>query len=153
MSGPNGPVKDVAATRDHGTTSTSYSVTGAVDLAAIGTGVAADQELVNSLTNAQVDVNAIDQSLLAELKESVGVSVVVNLPDGSSTTINGVAGQRVPIDVSTSIVNTRRIGLLVLAVVLVVLAIVVLLIGRRRRRARAPVRRFEVHARDGETMR
>jgi hypothetical protein len=153
VSGPNGPVKDVTATRDHGTTSTSYSVTGAVDLAAIGTGVAADQELVNSLTTAQVDVNAIDQSLLAELKESVGVSVVVNLPDGSSTTINGVAGQRVPIDVSTSIVNTRRIGLLVLAVVLVVLAIVVLLIGRRRRRARAPVRRFEVHARDGETMR
>ena len=71
VSGPNGPVKDVAATRDHGTASTSYSVTGAVDLAAIGTGVAADQELVNSLTNAQVDVNAIDQSLLAELRESV----------------------------------------------------------------------------------
>jgi hypothetical protein len=153
VSGPNGPVKDVTATRDHGTASTSYSVTGAVDLAAIGTGVAADQELVNSLTNAQVDVNAIDQSLLAELKESVGVSVVVKLPDGSNTTINGVAGQSVPIDVSTSIVNTRRIGLLVLAVVLVVLAIVVLLIGRRRRRARAPVRRFEVHARDGEIMR
>ena len=77
----------------------------------------------------------------------------MNFPDGSSTTINGAAGQRVPIDVSTSIVNTRRLVLLALAVVLVVLAIVVLLIGRRRRRAHAPVRRFEVHARDGETMR
>ena len=153
VSGPNGPVKDVVATRDHGVTSTSYSVTGAVDLAAIGTGVAADPDLVAALTNQQVDVNAVDQSLLAELKTSVSVSTVVKFPDGSSTTINGVTGQRVPIDVSTSIVNTRRLVLLAVAVVLVVLAIVVLLIGRRRRRARAPVRRFEVHARDGETMR
>lgn len=153
VSGPNGPVKDVKAARDHGAASTSYSMTGAIDLGAIGTGVAADPEVVAALTNQQVDVNAIDQSLLAELKESVSVSVVVKFPDGSSTTVNGVAGQSVPIDVSTSIVNTRRIALLTIAVVLVVLAVVVLLIGRRRRRARAPVRRFAVHARDGETMR
>jgi hypothetical protein len=153
VSGPNGPVKDVKATRDHGAASTKYAVTGAVDLAAIGTGVTADPDLVAALTNQQVDVNAIDQSLLAELRESVAVNVVVKFPDGSSTTVNGVTGKSVPFDVSTSIVNTRRITLLVIAVVLVVLAIVVLLIGRRRRRARAPVRRFEVHARDGETMR
>jgi hypothetical protein len=153
VSGPNGPVKDVAATRDKGAASTSYSVTGAIDLAAIGTGVTADQDLVNALTNQQVDVNAIDQSLLAELRSAVSVSVVVKFPDGSSTTVNGVAGQRVPIDVSTSIVNTRRLALLGLAVVLLLLAIGVLFIGRRRRRARAPVHRFEVHARDGELMR
>jgi hypothetical protein len=153
VSGPNGPVKDVAAARDHGAASTSYSVTGAIDLAAIGTGVTADQDLVNALTNQQVDVNAIDQSLLAELRSAVSVSVVVKFPDGSSTTVNGVAGQRVPLDVSTSILNTRRLLLLALAVVLMVLAIVVLLIGRRRRRARAPMHRFEVHARDGEIMR
>jgi hypothetical protein len=131
--------------------STSYPY-GAIDLAAIGTGVTADPDLVAALTNQQVDVNAIDQSLLAELRESVTVNVGVKFPDGSSTGSQRVAGRR-PVDVSTSIVNTRRITLLVIAVVLVVLAIVVLLIGRRRRRARAPVRRFEVHARDGETMR
>ncbi len=81
------------------------------------------------------------------------MSLVVKFPDGSSTTVNGAAGQRVPIQLSTSILNTRRLALLALAVVLVVLAIVVLFIGRRRRRARSPVRRFEVHARDGQTMR
>ena len=151
VSGPNGPVKDVAAKRDHGLTSTGYSVTGDIDLAAIGTGVTADQDLVNALANQQVDVSAIDQSLLAELRSAVSVSVVVKFPDGSSTTVNGAAGQRVPIQLSTSILNTRRMALL--AVVLVVLAIVVLFIGRRRRRARSPVRRFEVHARDGQTMR
>jgi hypothetical protein len=153
ISGTNGPLRDVRATRDRGVASTKYSVTGAVDLGAIQTGVTADQDLVNALTNQQVDVNAIDQSLLAELKNSVAVRVVVNFPDGTSTTVNGVAGQRVPIDVSTSIVDTHRIALLALAAVLAVLAIVALLVGRRKRRARGPIPRFEVHARDGETMR
>ncbi|MEX1006532.1 MAG: hypothetical protein WD271_01655 [Acidimicrobiia bacterium] len=153
ISGANGPLRDVRATRDRGAASTNYGVTGAIDLAAIGTGVAADPDLVAALTNQQVDVNAIDQSLLAELRNAVSVSVVVNFPDGSSTTINGVAGQRVPIDLSTSILNTRRLALLGLAAVLVVLAIVALLVGRRRRRARGPIHRFDVHARDGETMR
>lgn len=153
ISGANGPLRDVRATRDRGAASTNYSVTGAVDLGAIQTGVTADQDLVNALTNQQVDVNAIDQALLTELRNSVSVSVVVNFPNGTSTTVNGIAGQRVPIDVSTSILNTRRLVLLGLAVVLVVLAIVALLVGRHRRRARRPIHRFDVHARDGETMR
>ncbi len=153
ISGPDGPLRDVHLTRDRGAASTNYRVTGAVDLAAIGTGVAADPDLVAALTNQQVDVNAIDQSLLTELRNAVSVSVVVNFPDGSSTTVNGTAGRRVPIDVSTSMLDTRRLALLGLAAVLAVLAVVALLVGRRRRRARGPIPRFEVHARDGETMR
>ena len=149
ISGANGPLRDVQATQDRGVTATNYGVAGALDLAAIGTGVPADADLVAALTNQKVDVNAIDQALLTELRNAVSVSVVVNLPDGSSTTIHGVAGQRIPIDVSTSILNTRRLVLLGLAVVLVVLAIVALLVGRRQRRARGPIPRFEVHARDG----
>jgi hypothetical protein len=153
VSGPNGPVRDVQASRDRGVTSTEYRVSGAVDLAAIGTGVTADPDLVNALTNQQVDVNAIDQSLLAELRNAVTVSVVVNFPDGTSTTVHGAAGQRLPFDVTTSVLNTRRLAWLGLAVVLVVLAILVLLVGRRRRRAREPIPRFAVHSREGETIR
>jgi hypothetical protein len=119
----------------------------------MGTGVTADQDLVNALTKAQVDVGAIDQALLAELRDAVSVSVVVNLPDGSSTTIAGQPGARVPIDVSGSVLNTRRLTLLAVAVAFVVLAIVVLMVGRRRRRARAPIPRFGVHSREGEIMR
>jgi hypothetical protein len=153
VSGPNGPVRDVSVTRDRGPASTDYQVSGAIDLAAMGTGVAADQDLVNSLTSAQVDVGAIDQALLAELRNSVSVSVEVKLPDGTTRTVAGQPGVRVPVDVSASVLNTRRLGLLALAVVLVVLAVGVLMIGRRRRRARAPIPRFGVHSRGGETMR
>jgi hypothetical protein len=149
ISGANGPLRDFQATRDSGVVSTNYDVGGAIDLAAIGTGIGADPGLVAALTNQQVDVNTIDQALLTELRNAVSVSVVVNFPDGSSTRVNGLAGQRVPIDVSTSILNTRRLALLGLAAVLVVLAIVALLVGRRRRRARGPIPRFEVHAREG----
>jgi hypothetical protein len=98
-------------------------------------------------------VGAVDHALLNELRSSVSVSVVVKLPDGSTTTIAGRPGARVPIDVSASVLNTRRLALLGLAVVLVVVAIVVLMIGRRRRRARAPIPRFGVHSREGETIR
>jgi len=153
VSGPNGPVRDVTAQREPGAVSTGYDVTGAIDLAAMGTGVIADQDLVNALTKAQVDVGAIDQALLAELRDAVSVSVVVKLPDGSTTTIAGQPGARVPIGVSGSVLNTRRLTLLAVAVVFVVLAIVVLTIGRRRRRARAPIPRFGVHSREGEIMR
>src|SRR5262245_42486105 len=153
VSGPNGPLRDFRAVRDRGAASTNYDVTGTVDLSKVGTGVAADPDLVAALTNQQVDVNGIDQELLAELHNSVSVNVVVKLPDGSSTTYKGVAGQPVPINASTSVLNVRRIALLALAAFLVVLAIVVLMIGRRQRRARAPIRRFAVHSRKGETMR
>jgi hypothetical protein len=153
ISGPNGPLRDFKATRDRGLTSTDYTVSGAIDLAAIGTGVTSDQDLVKALTNAQVDPNAIDQQLLAELKTAVTVDVVVKLPGGQTSTVKGVAGQRVPVEASTSVLNTRRFLLLGVAVVLVIAAIGVLFIGRRRRRARAPLPHFSVHSKRGETMR
>ena len=153
ISGPNGPLRDVAATRDRGLTSTQYEVRGAVDLAAIGTGVAADPDLVKALTNQQVDVNAIDQQLLTELRDSVSVTVEVKLPDGSTKVVHGVPGKRVTFDASASSLNSKRLLLFGLAIVLLLAAGGVLLIGRRRRRARAPIPRFEVHSKRGESMR
>jgi hypothetical protein len=55
--------------------------------------------------------------------------------------------------VTSSVLDTRRLALLGLAVVLVIAAVVSLLVGRRRRRARGPIPRFEVHSREGETIR
>jgi hypothetical protein len=153
VNGPNGPLRGIRARRDRGAASTSYEVTGGIDMAAMGTGVTADQDLVNSLAGAQVDVGKIDQALLTELRNAVSVSVVVKLPDGTTTTVNGQAGTRVPVDVSASVLDTRRLGLLAVSIVLIALAIGVLMIGRRRRRARAPIPRFGVHSRGGETMR
>jgi hypothetical protein len=153
ISGPNGPLRDVTATRDRGLASTQYEVRGAIDLAAVGTGVTADPDLVKALTNQQVDVNAIDQQLLTELRDSVTVTVEVKLPDGSTKVVHGESGKRVEFSASASSLNTRRLLLFGLAIVLLLAAGGVLLIGRRRRRARAPIPRFEVHSKRGESMR
>ena len=140
-----------AAARDRGVLATNYDVTGAVDLGAIATGITADPDLVGSLTNQQVDVTAIDQSLLQQLRDSVTVQVVVNLP-GGTTTIVGVPGQRVEIDASSTVRDTRRIALLLVAVALLVIAAVVWFGGRHsryRHRARQPIPRFDPHGRRG----
>jgi hypothetical protein len=136
VSGKVGPLRDVTLTRDRGLLSTSYDVSGTVDLAQLQTGLVTDPEVVASLTNQQVDVNAIDQSLLSEIRDSFGLKVVVELP-GATKTVSGVAGKATPIDASSSVRDTKRIVLIVVAVVLVALAVLVLMWpGRRRRGAR-----------------
>jgi hypothetical protein len=151
VSGKVGPLRDVSVTRDHGLLSTKYEAQGTVDLAQLQTGLTTDAAVVAALTNQQVDVNAIDQSLLQQLRDSVTVQVVVNLP-GGTTTITGVPGQRVEIDASSTVRDTRRIALLLVAVVLLVFAAVVWFGGRHsryRHRARQPIPRFDPHGRRG----
>ncbi|HUF34293.1 MAG TPA: hypothetical protein VMN58_13905, partial [Acidimicrobiales bacterium] len=135
VSGAVGPLKEVQATRDRGLASTRYELTGAIDLAALQTGITADPELLANLTGQQVDVNALDASLVEQLKNAVSVRVVANLP-GGTTTFVGEAGKSVPIDVSETVVDTRRIGLFAVAAILLAVALVVLLGGVRRRRRR-----------------
>ncbi|HEY7104987.1 MAG TPA: hypothetical protein VH986_01145 [Acidimicrobiia bacterium] len=146
VSGADGPLRGFSATREQGTTATDYSVKGTIDLAAAGTGVGADPDLVAALAKQQVDPGAVDQQLLAELRNAVSVSVVVDLPNGKSVTVNGESGRRVDVDTMASVTNTRRLALLGLAVVLVIAAIVALMVGRRKRRARAPIPRFDPHS-------
>lgn len=149
LNGADGPLRDVRAVRDRGLLGTDYRVTGAVDLAAIQTGIAADPELVASLTNQQVDVNAIDQALLQQVRDSLDVDVVVELPDGT-TTVRGVPGERTELAASSSVRDDRRIVLILVAVALVVIAVIVFVGGshsRRKARARAPIPRFDPHGR------
>ncbi len=147
ISGVNGPLRDVQASRDRGLLSTNYDVSGAIDLAAIQTGIAADPDLTGSLTNQHVDLGALDQSLLQQIHDALSVTVVVNQPNGS-TTVHGVNGQRVAIHASSSVRDNRRILLILAAVVLLILAVAVYFGGRhsrRRARARAPIPRFNPH--------
>lgn len=135
LSGTLGPLRDVTVTRDQGTFSTTYSADGTLDLANLQTDVAKDPDIVGSLLTQQVDVGVVDQALLADLRESLGVTVKLELP-GASSTVVGTMGQSTPIDESTSVLDTTRVVLVAVAVGLVVLAVVVLLWpGRRRRRA------------------
>jgi hypothetical protein len=137
ISGSVGPLRNVTVRRDRGLVSTSYDVKGSLDLADIGTGLTSDADLVARLTNQQVDVSALDQALLAEVRQSLAVRVRVQLPGQATSQTAGRAGKQVPIAVSASVLDTKRIALMAAAVVLVVLAVLVLVWPGGRRRSRA----------------
>ena len=88
--------------------------------------------------------------MLQQIRDSLSVDVVVKLPDDSTTTVQGIAGERRPVEAESSVLDTRRIFLVLLAVVLVAIAVMVFFGGRhsrRRARARAPIPRFDPHGR------
>jgi len=141
INGTAGPLRDVAVSRDAGTFSTSYSTTGTIDLKDLQTGLTSDPGVVGSLLAQSVDAGAVDKSLLADLRDSFGLTVKVVLP-GGTTVVKGTSGRVTPVDASTSVLDTTRVILVTVAVVLVLLAIAVLLWpGRRRRRRAAPADR------------
>lgn len=141
LNGAAGPLRDVTVTRDSGTFSTSYSTTGTVDLKDLQTGLTSDKDVVGSLLAQSVDAGAVDQALLADLRDSFGLTVKVELP-GGTTVVKGEPGQATPVAASTSVLDTTKVILVTIAAVLVVLAIVVLLWpGRRRRRRRSATSR------------
>ncbi len=126
--------------------STEYTVDGTIDLAKLGTGITADQQLVQSLTAQGVDVAALDQTLVTGARDAVSVKVVAELP-GGTTVVNGKAGKVTPVGASSSVRDSLKAGLLVLAVVLIGAAIAVML-WPSRRRAHAPARRRPVSQSD-----
>ena len=136
LNGTAGPLRDVTVSRDKGTFSTSYEAKGTLDLKDLQTGLTGDRDVVGSLLAQHVDAGAVDQSLLADLKDSFGLTVKVELP-GKTTTVKGVNGQVTGINESTSVLDTTKVILVTVAIGLVVLAIVVLLWPGRRRRRRA----------------
>ena len=142
ISGPAGPLHDMKVSRSKGLLSTDSSVSGSIDLAKVGTGITADQPLVQSLTANGVDVAALDKTLVAGARDAVSVKVVAELP-GGTTVVTGKAGKVTPVDASSSVRDSAKAGLLVLAVVLIGAAIAVLL-WPSRRRAHAPARRRPV---------
>lgn len=143
LNGDLGPLRRLRATRDYGLLTTDYSVTGRMDLARAGSGVADDAELSASLAALGVDVNVIDEQLRAQVQSSFDLKVVVRLPGAHPVTFAPRAGSTsAVIDASTSVRNTQRVLYLVAAVGFVVLAAVLWARGgRRRRRGRGGARR------------
>jgi hypothetical protein len=134
ISGPDGPLQRVRVTRERGLLSTEWSLSGRADLADVQTGVATDPELVASLTNQQVDVDAIDRQLLAQLEASFGLRVEVRLPGGERFVFAPEPGGAEPLQASSSVLDTERVAFLVAALGFALLALVVWRRGGRRRR-------------------
>jgi hypothetical protein len=139
-SGNSGPMRDVSATRDRGFLSTDYRVRGSADLKDVTTGVPTDPELLANLSAQSVDPNVIDQQLLAQLKASFGLKIVVRLPGAPPTTITAKPGATTPIDASTSVRDTNRLLFLVAALGFATLALLLWIRGGRRGRERRAVR-------------
>jgi len=134
LNGDRGPLQSSAFTRTRSFFSTKYTATGAIDLGAIGTGIADDPELVQQLQAQGVDVAGIDAQLLDQLQRALKVRMVVELPGHEPVTIEPAAGAKAPIDVSSSVQDTRRVTLVAIAGGLLVLAMIVALWPRKRRR-------------------
>lgn len=135
-SGDGGPLHDVQASRARGLLATEYSVTGQADLENVETGVAGDEELVQALAAQGVDVNVIDQQLLASLQSSFSLELVVKLPGEKPVTITATPGKVTKIDATTSVRDTQRMLFLIAAAGFALLAVVLWIRGGRRRRRR-----------------
>lgn len=136
VSGNIGPLRDLRATRDRKLVSTEYGLAGRADLENVQTGVPADEALVQSLAAQGVDVNVIDQQLLAQLQASFSLEIVARLPGSRPTTITAKPGEITRVNATSSVRDTQRIAFLGGAAVLLLLAIVLWIRGGRRRRRR-----------------
>ena len=132
LNGDAGPLRDASFSRDRAFISTDFSADATVDLGAMVTGITSDTDLVASLQAQGVDVNGVDQQLLAQLRDALTVRLVVDLPGAGKTVVEPAPGQAATLAASASVRDTRRVVLLALAGLFVVAAMIVVVWPRRR---------------------
>ena len=139
LNGADGPLPRIHATRDRGLVATDYAASGRIDLEAVTTGVNDDAELLARLQALGVDVAAIDAQLLAQIRSSFSLKVVVKLPDQKPVTFTPEEGATTAsVDASAQVLDTQRILFFAAAAGFVLLAVVVWVRGGTRRRRRPP---------------
>jgi hypothetical protein len=147
LNGVDGPLPGLRASRSRGLIATDYGVQGRIDLDKVTTGVNDDKELLTRLQALGVDVAAIDTQLLAQVRSSFSLKVVVRLPDQKPVTFTPKQGTNAAtVDASSQILNTSRIAFMAAALGLLLLAVVVWIRGgRKRRRRRSPAPRDDAN--------
>ena len=136
LNGPNGPLEDAALTRKRSFFSTDYRATGVVDLGKVTTGISQDSDLVARLQAQGVDVNGVDQQLLGQLKSALTVRLVVDLPGPGKAVVQADPNGAATLSASSSVKDTNRIYLVVVAGLLVLAALIVAIWPRKRKRKR-----------------
>ena len=132
LNGPNGPLEDASFTRKRSFFATDFAATEVVDLGRIGTGITQDSELVARLQAQGVDVNGVDQQLLAQLKSALTVRLVVDLPGPGKTVVQADPNGAATLSASSSVKDTNRMYLVVVAALLVLAALIVAVWPRKR---------------------
>ena len=141
VSGANGPLRGVTATRRTSTFSTRWKVGGVVDLRTIKLDVGADPQLVAKLTSERVDIPQVETRLASGLGQ-LRVHLVAELP-GARREASVPTGRRSVLRAAAESTDVNRLVMLVGGLAVAALAIVLLVVGelraRRRHRRAAPV--------------
>ena len=141
ISGGDGPLRGVTATRRTSTFSASWKVGGVVDLRSVKLGVGADPQLVAKLTAERVDIPQVETRLSSGLGQ-LRVHLVGELP-GARREASASVGRRSVLRATAEHTDVNRLVMLVGGLALAVLAVFLLVVGElrasRRRRRAAPV--------------
>ena len=140
ISGGDGPVRGVTATRRTSTFSTQWKVGGVVDLRSIKLGVGADAELVAKLTAERVDIPHVETRLSSGLSQ-LRVDLVAELP-GARRDVSVPMGRHSVLCAAAESTDVNRLVMLVGGLAVAALAVFLLVVGElraRRRRRAAPV--------------
>jgi hypothetical protein len=141
LNGSVGPLRDIEVERDVSTFRTQWSFSGVADLEDLTTGIGADPRLVERLAAERLDVAALDEQLLAKVKDGFRLRVVADLPDSAAHRFTIAPGTVREMRESSSQRATGRMFLFAVALLVLVVAGLVFLFGEvrdwRRRRTLA----------------
>jgi hypothetical protein len=135
--GTTGVLNDPRIERTRGWFGSRDKIAVNVDLTHLTTGIRSDAQITKALTNAGVDVSALDAQLRSELGRALTLTVAVQAPGGQTKTVRLAAGKQATVSAATAQSYTRRMVLLVIGVSLLVLALFLMaasLASRSRRR-------------------
>lgn len=139
ISGSNGPLRGVTATRSTSTFSRRWKIDGLVDLRAIKLDLATDPELVAKLTSERVDIPQVETRIASGLGQ-LRVSLVAELP-GDRRAVSATVGGRSVLHATAESTDANRLVMLVGGLAVAALAIFLVVVGELRARRRIRRRR------------
>lgn len=139
LGGANGVLGDPKIRRTHSWFGATESVQLNADLRHLSTGIRSDPGVSKALTDAGVNVDALDAQMRGELGKSLTFTIAVRAPDGETSELQVKPGTVGTASAQSSQVYAKRVVLLVIGGTLLLLALVLtgasLLAKSRRRRA------------------
>jgi hypothetical protein len=132
LDGRDGAVRDVRVVRSRALLRDRDSVSLLADLRHVDAGVADDAALAARLRAGGVDVAALDAGLRARIGSSFTLSVGVELPDGTHTTVRVKPGERSQLAVGSTATHAGRRLALGAAAMAAFLGLVLFVVSRRR---------------------
>jgi hypothetical protein len=140
LDGRDGALRDVSLVRGRSLLRDHDAVSLLADLTHLRAGVSDDAALAARLRSAGINVASLDAGLRARIKGSFDLTVRVELPDGTRTTIRVEPGQQRRLSVSSTLEHTGRRAALIAAAAGALLGLVLLGVSlfRARRARRAP---------------